>query len=531
MKKVQQKSLSQRASLTAFCRLLQQGTQFIISFVVSPIIVTGLGKTMFGAWNMMAQSIGFLALTDLRPMGTLKFTLAVRQYHFDEDEKARQLGAAIYSSLAMLPLLLIGGWALVWWAPEMFKLPDAVQSSAAQKAMLIMVINLITSRLLSFPGSIINGENIEYKGFWPHWLGIVAGGAASVAAMRLGWGIIGIAGATLLAQLLTNVGTLLVVMRNVTWLRFVRPSRKEFIDFLLLSLWLFGSVLLNMVVINSNALLTGFLLTVESVSLFTVSSAGLRMIFSPIQLLLGAGNAGIIGLCGKRDWDRIRALRLELHLMIMLIFSVVGCGFIFLNEAFVGLWIQKSFFAGKLFSVLMAVLFYLRMAEQVEGIFVDGAMIFARKTLVLGLAVVLLLAAAWPLAKLGGLSGICGAYIVGFAVLLAGYGWLIGRHLEQQNLKLVIQLLRPGLVMVLLWAAAWGMSYGVAVRGWWGMIGGGIVVSLLAGSVFFLLGLNPRKRKILASRVETGLPQRIRKYYPHRLVEVLTGGGDARARN
>lgn len=65
-------SLTRRAGLTFVSSMLQQGARFLVGFVVTPIVIRGLGAELYGAWMMLQQTAGYLALSDLRPMGTLK---------------------------------------------------------------------------------------------------------------------------------------------------------------------------------------------------------------------------------------------------------------------------------------------------------------------------------------------------------------------------------------------------------------------------------------------------------------------------
>src|SRR5665811_258911 len=88
-------TLTRRATLTFVGSLLEQAARFIVGFGVIPIVIRGLGADLYGAWMMLQQTAGYLSLSDLRPMGTLKFTLAVRQHIDDIEEKRRQIVSAL----------------------------------------------------------------------------------------------------------------------------------------------------------------------------------------------------------------------------------------------------------------------------------------------------------------------------------------------------------------------------------------------------------------------------------------------------
>ncbi len=113
--------LSERAGLTFISTFLLQAARFLVSFVVTPIVVRGLGTELYGAWRMMQQSVGYLSFTDLRSMGTLKFTLAVRQHVEDVEEKRRQIGSALKLWMITLPVFVACGIILIWQVSNFIK--------------------------------------------------------------------------------------------------------------------------------------------------------------------------------------------------------------------------------------------------------------------------------------------------------------------------------------------------------------------------------------------------------------------------
>jgi hypothetical protein len=59
------KNLTRRAGLTLLSNLLEQGSNLVIGFVATPIIISGLGTELYGAWMMLQRTIGYLELSDL----------------------------------------------------------------------------------------------------------------------------------------------------------------------------------------------------------------------------------------------------------------------------------------------------------------------------------------------------------------------------------------------------------------------------------------------------------------------------------
>src|SRR6266571_2155284 len=53
-------NLTQRASLNVAASLLDYGAKIAVNFVVIPILVTGLGRSLYGTWEMLGRLVGYL---------------------------------------------------------------------------------------------------------------------------------------------------------------------------------------------------------------------------------------------------------------------------------------------------------------------------------------------------------------------------------------------------------------------------------------------------------------------------------------
>ncbi len=168
-------SLTRRAKLTFVSSFLQQAARFVVGFGVTPIVIRGLGIELYGAWAMLRQSAGYLALSDLRPMGTLKFTLAVRQHIDDVEEKKRQIGAALIVWAFTFPLFITIGIGAIWVAPHFIRtLPQ--YAWAVRLAMGLMVLSVALELLLSLPANVLRGMNLDYKAMGLNAATILLGG-------------------------------------------------------------------------------------------------------------------------------------------------------------------------------------------------------------------------------------------------------------------------------------------------------------------------------------------------------------------
>src|SRR5204863_4426762 len=109
-------ALTRRASLTALASLLDYFVKAAVSLVITPILVGGLGRTLYGIWEMLNRIVGYMAATDGRPTEALRLVISQQQAE-DHTIKRRSVGAALVVWLLMIPLVGLVGGILAWLSP------------------------------------------------------------------------------------------------------------------------------------------------------------------------------------------------------------------------------------------------------------------------------------------------------------------------------------------------------------------------------------------------------------------------------
>jgi len=87
-------ALTRRASLTAVASLLDYTVKAAVQLVMTPILVSTLGRSLYGIWEMLGRMIGYMAATDGRPSEALRLVISQNQAGA-ELEKQRAIGAAL----------------------------------------------------------------------------------------------------------------------------------------------------------------------------------------------------------------------------------------------------------------------------------------------------------------------------------------------------------------------------------------------------------------------------------------------------
>src|SRR5437016_14288230 len=99
-------SLTQRASLNVAASLLDYAAKIAVNFIVIPILVAGLGRSLYGVWEMLGRLVGYMTAGDGRPTQALRLVISTLQASDDDGAKRRYVGGAIVVWLLFLPVVV-----------------------------------------------------------------------------------------------------------------------------------------------------------------------------------------------------------------------------------------------------------------------------------------------------------------------------------------------------------------------------------------------------------------------------------------
>src|SRR5688500_11706966 len=134
-----QPNLTRRASLNAAQGLLDYMARLAVGLIITPILVRGLGQSLFGIWQVLGQLLGYLSATDGRPTDALRLVVANRVAHDDAATMRRHVGSALIVWLLFLPLALAAGGVLIWLAPALTKVAPALAPTVRFAAALLFL--------------------------------------------------------------------------------------------------------------------------------------------------------------------------------------------------------------------------------------------------------------------------------------------------------------------------------------------------------------------------------------------------------
>src|SRR2546429_407128 len=137
-------TLTGRASLNAVQSLLDYGAKLGVGLVVTPIVVTGLGRSLFGVWEMLNRLVTYMSAADGRPTEALRLAVSSRQAVEDDALQRRAVRAALLIWVLFLPLIAPPGAILILIAPTLSQAAPEVRAGVrAVTALLLLSFFLI----------------------------------------------------------------------------------------------------------------------------------------------------------------------------------------------------------------------------------------------------------------------------------------------------------------------------------------------------------------------------------------------------
>ena len=263
---------TRRSFLSGITSMASFGTGIFVQFLVVPFIVSSVGSAYYGLWAICQQLLGQMKATEGRSVQALKLTLANKLGSDDVSAKRKDVGSAIQVWGLFSPLIIVVGLVFIWKGPSILGDFDQEMLSVARLTIAFLVLNRILSGLVKLPRAILIGENLEYKAIRVEIVTIVMGnGVLMVLAIFLGFGIVGLAGATILTTLITGFLLFFVGRRNVPWFGLEWSSSGHLRSFFKFSVWILSWTAVNTLIRSTDLLILGYVSSPEVVSVYVLT--------------------------------------------------------------------------------------------------------------------------------------------------------------------------------------------------------------------------------------------------------------------
>ena len=494
-------TLSKKASLNALASMLDYTARVIVGLLLNPLLVSRLGDYVFGVYQVLGRLVGYATPAGGRPSQALKWKIAHIQHSTEYDDKRRQVGSALVVWLLFLPLLVLAGGVLAWFAPDLLDAPESL-TWTIRAAAGVLVLDLVLVNLLTIPQSVVQGENLGYKRMGLSALVVFAGGGLTALLVVLGAGLVGVTAAVVATTVITGGLFLWVARAHVAWFGTERPPLRAVWAFVSLSGWFLLWNLVIQLMRGSDVVVLGIVGSAELVTTYALSRYVPEAIFGVVAMVVSAIMPGLGGLVGSRDFERARRVRGESMLLTWLIATSAGAAFLLWAESFLTLWVGERYYPGAV-PVLLIVLLTMQFAFIRNDASIIDVTLELRAKVVLGLvssilsivlAVVLL--RSWETS----ITALVAGFVAGRLLLTLSYPWLVGRYFEMRGMGQLRGAVRPAVGSAVLFAACVAAAPAVRVDAWLELILLGTVSFALLLAAALALGLSGDQRRRLARR-------------------------------
>jgi O-antigen/teichoic acid export membrane protein len=500
-------SLTKKAYLNAISAVINYGTTLVVGFVITPLLVAGLGDYFYGAWRVLERMILYVSPASGRPTQALKWVLANEQTTATDEQKRRYVGSTLTVWALFLPLIAVLGVILVWFAPGWLHTP-AEYVWIVRVTIGLLVVDLIATTLVEVVRSALEGENLGYKRMGLSAALLLIGGALVWLALYLDSGMVGVAIATLVGGLVAGVVNLRIVRTYVSWFGAAKPLPGMVRRFLGLSWWFMAWNLVNLLISSSDIVVLGTLDSVEAVTSYSLTKYAPETVIAVISFGVLSAMPGLGGIIGAGNLQRASRTRSEIMSITWLVTTVLGSTILLWNPAFLRLWVGPEYYTGPIPALLITVVVTQFVLIRNDAYIIDLTLNLRHKVLVGALAAALALALAGVLVYYfdAGVTGLCIGFIAGRSILSIVYPLMIGRLLNITPFSQLRGILRPGLVTAFLFVATMKLGDMLSTSpwatgiGWIGLALSVGVTAVLMVLLVFYAGLSAAQQKIMIQR-------------------------------
>ncbi|MEN6333946.1 MAG: hypothetical protein ABFE01_06760 [Phycisphaerales bacterium] len=490
-------------SLNAIALVGNYFVTLVAAFLANPLLCRFLGSSGFGVWQICLRLLTFVSASDGRATQALKWTIANKSGSTAVEEKQRDIGSALIVWLAFVPLVAVLGGLVVWLSPHLIRGLPTTQYGIVRIVCVILVFDLLLLPLRSIPEAVMTGMNQAYRCVWIEALRTVVNVGLMVLLACVGFGLIGMAGAAVVASTAAGVMGVLVAKRSLPWFRVKRPRRGDLRLFAGFSVWVFLWALLNKLILSSDVLLLGVLSSTHLVTSYAMSSYAVQSAVNLAALGVSAGIPSIGAMVGSDDRRRAGGIRDEMVVVSWLITAVAGSMILLLNRAFVSLWVGPAYYIGDLENLLMVLMMMQLIRIRNDAFIIDVTLNMRAKVAFGAVSTALSILLGYVLGRVAASPtiGVIAGLILGRLPLTVYYPILVRRFLGHGAPKLA-DMLRPIIVTASLFASCSLLNRRITFNSWAMLVVVAVVSMMLLSLAALGLGVPSEFRTRIRRRLE-----------------------------
>lgn len=494
----------QRAYLNSITSILDYAGNQITGFIVSPFIVNGLGNSMYGIYQMLNQMTGYANLADTRASQVLKWTVSQKRDTASKEELRSELTTALVVTSITLPIVLLFGAILTWYAPIITQ-TERQYFDIVRIACSLMIFSLVIYQVFSMFESLLRGMNIGFKGMGIRTVIIAVGGLLKVLAITQGFGLIGLGVVQVIIAFITAAAFYIIIKKNVDWFGFGKTDKKKILSYTKVSGWFMGLSFSNMALMHSDKLLLGYLIGPEFVTVFVLTLFTIKAMEGIINAVVSGIIPGIGKFFGKGEYEKVKEARAILTSITWILVAATGVAILMYNESFLSLWVGDGKYAGDVENMLLLIIGVQFIFFYMDGNFINVTLDMATKVTLTAASSLLTILLAFILVERYLILGMCLSILIGRLVLSIGYPVILKKKLDEKVSFFNVENIRPILTSLVFFVAASAVRKWIDIDNWFSLIGMGLITILGCMILFYYVGLPSKSRSraaVLISKIK-----------------------------
>ena len=429
-------------TLTSF---LQYGLQVILQITLAPLVLRAAGQETLGAYAILMQAIGYLALVDFGFAAAANRFMSQAYGKDDGGNLLRQVMSTFQSSAILINLLYaIGSILLAHWLGSLFSMPVAVRTQA-QWGLYLMAIWVLLRTPLAIYGTALFATQNQAAANLAAILGNAARLLLSLGLVIAGMGLFGLMVAVVLADCLNYSLQTWIFLRRFPG---IRPSWGFPNRILFREMFRFGSkafilIISSRVILQSDNLVVGYLYGAAAASIYYATQLPAVSLQLMIAKLNDNSLPAVNELYARGMIDQLHRLFLQLHRYNWILILPAAFGFLFLSKPLIALWVGLPQYGGDMMVIALSLFTALYCLLSANRCFIiptgriGGLALFAVSEGVANLSLSLLLGHYW------GLPGVIWATVIANIPTSIYQQWLCQKIFQVSIREYLREVIRP----------------------------------------------------------------------------------------
>lgn len=478
--------------------VIQYAVQSGLQIVMAPLLLRTAGQETLGAYAILAQAIGYMALVDLGFSVALSLFMAKAYGYEDQGARFRTV-ITIGRSFHVITNTLFSLAAIIFAfnIGRFFDLSPTVEEQARIALLLMAAWAFVRTLIDVYKSATVAVQEMAFANISLTMANIVRL-ISSLTLVALGFGLIGMMVGNIIGEAFNDIRNWMHFRKkHPDWMatRWGIPDTALFREMFSMGMQIFVINGANRLIMHSGNLVAGLLFGASSAAIYYSTQMPATISVLLIIQTINQASSAVNELFVKKQIVQLRSAFLRLHRFSLLIAMPIAVGIAFLLEALVTLWVGAEQFGGTALALALAIFTVQLPFTNVSNQFViaNGKIrLLSLLNLIEGLTNLTL---AFILSSRFGLAGIMWATVTANLITNSYVQWRATRILELSFWEMLRSaVLPPAIIGVLGIIVLSGIRALIPPVTWGSFIADGVLFLVVIVPLIWFIGLKAEDR-------------------------------------